>query len=73
MANLDVNKLEQFYRNTPVVDKDQIIISLIEKNKALVEQLEIVENNLRRGLSKSLQKFQARCIREVIEENETPI
>ena len=73
MANLDVNKLEQFYRDNPVLDKDQIIINLIDKNKALVDQLEIVEDNLKRGLSKSLQKFQARCIREVIEENEISI
>ena len=73
MANLDVKKLEQFYRDNPVLDKDQIIINLIDKNKALVDQLEIVEDNLKRGLSKSLQKFQARCIREVIEENEISI
>lgn len=70
MATLDVRLLEAFYKNSTSVDKDEVIIKLLQQNKALKEQLEIVENNLRHGISKSIQKFQARCIREVLEENE---
>jgi hypothetical protein len=69
MATIDVKALEAFYKDRTYVDKDEVIIRLLEQKAALIEQLEIVENNLRNGLSKSLQKFQARCIREVIEEN----
>jgi MinD-like ATPase involved in chromosome partitioning or flagellar assembly len=69
MATIDVKRLEAFYKDKVYVDKDQVILQLLEQKQALREQLEIVENNLRHGISKSIQKFQARCIREVLDEN----
>ena len=41
----------------------------INRINRLETQLEIVSNNLRNGISKSIQKFQSKCIDEVLNES----
>jgi uncharacterized FlaG/YvyC family protein len=47
----------------------QTVEQLNHRIEKLEEQLKIVNQNLRRGLSKSMQKLQARCNEEVLDGN----
>lgn len=67
---INVKEMEKFFsESTGRLDYERIALNLIEITGILKDQLILVEGNLRMGMSKSIQKAQAKAIRDVLEEN----